>query len=419
MVSSSSKVSLSPQAARPKNRIRKFVESLLEEAGKNDKGLPRMDLSLGDPTALGLAPPAEAREAIVEAMDSLTTKQAHGYQHSCGSPAFREAIAKEIRPSLPTSSIFVTSGCSQALQFALVALAKGGSNVLIPNPCFPLYNTICEFANAEARPYALRADAGWEASFEDLEAKCDEDTCCLLVCNPGNPTSHSYTQDHVEALLRFAHRKRIPVVADEVYAHMTYSGEFQYMAEVATARLGRERPPILSCSALSKRFLVPGWRIGWLALYDDDSGSLSQGGIPMGIAALCQIGMTPNSLVQAAGPAILEKTPKSYHANLRTTMARGAEYCMERCRRCPGLECASEPKGAMYLFFKVPGSNDKAWTRDLLSEENVFCLPGTLFGSPGFVRIVSAAPMEILAEAWDRIERFTNRDYVQITTPGK
>lgn len=73
----------------------------------------------------------------------------------------------------------------------------------------------------------------------------------------------------------------------------------------------------------------------------------------------------------------------------------------------------------MYLFFKVPGSNDKAWTRDLLSEENVFCLPGTLFGSPGFVRIVSAAPMDVLVEAWDRIERFTNRDYVQITTPGK
>ncbi|QDZ24576.1 tyrosine/nicotianamine aminotransferase [Chloropicon primus] len=436
---------LGSMAARPKNRIRVFVERILRNAPKegevNEKtGVPypkRMDLSLGDPTALGLSPPQEAKDAVVEAIqgEALTTKQVHGYQHSCGSPAFREAITREIRPALGENAVFVTSGCSQALQFALTALAKDGSNVLVPNPAFPLYNTICEFVNAEARPYKLLSDRGWQSCLEDLEAKCDQDTCCLLVCNPGNPTSHSYSPDHIEELLRFAYRRGIPVVADEVYAHMTYQvqvggagssadeenggagdGDFQYMAEIAHSRLGSQRPPVLSCSALSKRFLVPGWRTGWLALYDDAGESLEKAGLYTGIAALCQIGMTPTSLIQAAAPVVLEKTPESYHRKLNLTMKKGAEYCLERCNRCPGLQCLSVPKGAMYLFFQVPTSNkevadamdsdDVKWCRELLEQQNVFTLPGVLFGSPGFVRIVSAAPMSVLEEAWNRIEDF-------------
>lgn len=427
------KVELSPLASRPKNRIRIFVEGLLQSArregepdSKTGEPLPkRLDLSLGDPTALGLAPPAEAEDAVVSAVKDglMTTKQVHGYQHSCGSPAFREAICEEISPGVSPDSVFVTSGCSQALQFALTALAKEGSNVLVPNPCFPLYNTICEHVGAEARSYSLLPERGWEACLRDLDAKLDDNTCCLLVCNPGNPTSHSYSQDHLCDLLRFAYDKRIPVVADEVYAHMTYDpraderSTFQWMADVASQQLGRNRPPVLSCSALSKRFLVPGWRCGWLALHDDAGRSLVQAGISNGIAALCQIGMTTNSMAQAAAPLVLRNTPQSYHDSLNETMRKGAAYCLERISKCEGLECPSEPSGAMYMFFRVPeargradgeggDSSDVVFCRDLLSEKNVFTLPGFLFGSPNFVRVVSAAPMAVLEEAWDRIEDF-------------
>jgi len=193
------------------------------------------------------------------------------------------------------------------------------------------------------------------------------------------------------------------------------------MAEVAFERLGRERPPILSCSALSKRFLVPGWRLGWLSLYDDAFESLKQAGVKEGVAALCQIGMTPSSITQAAAPAILANTPDQYHADLRATIKRGAKYCVERCRQCPGLDCVYEPQGAMYFMPRVDakafagklgGENPKGesadivWTKALLAERNVFMLPGTLFGAPDFARIVTAAPREVLCEAWDRIESF-------------
>ena len=70
---------------------------------------------------------------------------------------------------------------------------------------------------------------------QELERQCDEDTACLLICNPGNPTSHSYTADHLEELLRFAYKRRIPVVADEVYAFMTFDLDVKDEAKRAAA----------------------------------------------------------------------------------------------------------------------------------------------------------------------------------------
>jgi tyrosine aminotransferase len=435
-------VRVGPLAARPKNRIRLFVEDMLANATNTtcSEGRPlptRKNLSLGDPTALGLAPPQQALDAVVQAATAglLTTKEAHGYQHSCGSPAFRQSITDFIRPGIASDDVFVTSGCSQALQFSLATLCTEGQNVLIPCPCFPLYQTLCEFVGVEAKPYTLDASKDWEADMQELERQCDENTACLLICNPGNPTSHSYTPDHLEQLLRFAYKKRIPVVADEVYAFMTFdinkeekeekeAEGFHWMAEVALTRLGRERPPILSCSALSKRFLVPGWRCGWLALFDDANDTLRKASVHNGVAALCQIGMTTNSLIQAAAPAVLQQTPETYHKDLTETIRRGAKYCVDRCSKCPGLKCLAEPKGAMYFMPQVDQAGfsdlreleenevnkarndpmDVVFCRCLLQEKNVFMLPGTLFGAESFVRIVAAAPIQELKEAWDRIE---------------
>ena len=161
-------------------------------------------------------------------------------------PSLQEAICEEISPGVSPDSVFVTSGCSQALQFALTALAKEGSNVLVPNPCFPLYNTICEHVGAEARSYSLLPERGWEACLRDLDAKLDDNTCCLLVCNPGNPTSHSYSQDHLrpaEVRLRQAHsRRRRRVYAHDLRPKGGRRSTFQWMADVASQQLGRTGP---------------------------------------------------------------------------------------------------------------------------------------------------------------------------------
>merc|ERR1711937_817052 len=105
---------------------------MLKEAATTDaQGNPlpeRKNLSLGDPTALGLTPPQEALAAVLQAVmsETLSTKEVHGYQHSCGNPQFRRAITEFIKPGISEDNVFVTSGCSQALQFAMTALCSEG-----------------------------------------------------------------------------------------------------------------------------------------------------------------------------------------------------------------------------------------------------------------------------------------------------
>lgn len=499
-------VMVSPLASRPKNRIRAFVEGMKVQDKPGAKDAKRakkadaeakdtLNLSLGDPTALGLRPPREALEAVAQALTAdvaggaASVKAAHGYQHSQGSPAARASVASALRPSPPhgAEDVYITSGCSQALQIALTAVAGEAPSlglptrrVLMPRPCFPLYLTICEHIGAEPLYYDLDPSRGWEADLAQLEALCNESfdqkgtppphnakakdgtrqkatrssssssVACLLLCNPGNPTGHCYGRSHLAALCRLAMRVGIPIVADEVYADMAFKSQraaFHPVAEVAAevARATQQAPPVvMSCGAVSKRFLVPGWRLGWLGVYDP-SDLLKGSGVREGLASLCQIAMTPNSLVQNALPSIIANTPQTYHDTLLATLERGAAYCAARCAGCPGLEAMSPPQGAMYFMPKVQcarfaavikkyarhaepahDSEEKegkgrgldgvveplelVWCRALLAEEKVFVLPGDLFGIPTFVRIVSAAPVDgTLDKAWDRIEAFCKR----------
>ena len=410
-------------ALRPRNPIREIVEASTSTAGtaaaeKNQAAVRDvLKLSVGDPTAFGLGPPAAAREAVAAAARG---DGAHGYGHSCGRPAAREAVARDLArhgPEVAAEDVFLAAGCSQALQLALACLAGAGAgeaggpprNVLLPRPGFPLYATICEHYGVEARHYDLRPERGWEADAAQLGRLADARTAAVVVCNPGNPTGQCWSRQHLEQVVQACRELRVPLVADEVYADMAFNGgEF-----VSAAAVCRE-VPCLVAGALSKRWLAPGWRLGWLAVYDRD-GLLGPARVREGLARLCQITIGPCALIQEALPRILHETPAAFFQDTLATFEAGARYCCERLAAIDGLACPSAPQGAMYLMARVdldrfPGlADDVAFAARLLAEEGVAVLPGTCFGAPGFFRIVVAVPMGALERAWDRIGRFAAR----------
>lgn len=185
------------------------------------------------------------------------------------------------------------------------------------------------------------------------------------------------------------------------------------------SRTSPARRPRRGCPcALSKRWLAPGWRLGWTAVHDSPDGALAAAGVHAALLKLCQVSLGPSAPVQAAVPAILAATPEgcAWHRGVLAALEESAAVCVRRCRATPGLEVASEPEGAMYLMVRlVPGrlpgigSDDVALAGALLQEESVAVLPGRCFRAPGFFRVVFAAPAEVLEEAWDRIEAFCRR----------
>jgi tyrosine aminotransferase len=109
----------------------------------------------------------------------------------------------------------------------------------------------------------FKDENNWEADMEEMESLIDERTVSIVVNNPSNPCGSVYSKEHLTAIIKLAEKYALPIIADEVYGEMAFPGkEFFYMAELSPT------VPIISCNSLSKRFILPGWRFGWLALHD-------------------------------------------------------------------------------------------------------------------------------------------------------
>jgi len=402
------RVQCGDRAAGIRNPIREIMDTV---AGKENPTKSMISLGNGDPTLYPHLRPSETQvNAVVQV---ATSGHAHGYQPSQGNPASRAAIAEafsvpgRVKPT--ANDVFMTSGCSEALSHAIAALAAPGSNILLPRPGFPLYQVYCEYHGVEVRYYDLLPDAGWQIDVSSLAELADERTCALLINNPSNPCGAVYSHKHLTEVLGVAEELRLPVIADEVYAEMSFKEPFVACAAVTP------NVPVMSVCSLSKRWLAPGWRVGWITVYDSD-GALASAEVPETLLKLCQTSLGPSAPMQAAIPAIFDQVPLKWYSDALKALEESAQCCMRHCRSTPGLELAAEPQGSMYCMVRLQpealhgiGTDDVAFAGALLEEESVVVLPGKCFCAPGYFRVVYAAPPAVLDEAWARIGAFCKR----------
>eukprot|EP00300_Choanocystis_sp_HF-7_P030964 c39994_g1_i1.p1 GENE.c39994_g1_i1~~c39994_g1_i1.p1 ORF type:complete len:453 (+),score=89.67 c39994_g1_i1:36-1361(+) len=397
------KIRQSQRAARTVNPIRGVVEKI-DKRGNPEKAM--IDVSLGDPTKYGDAfvPPPNASVLLA----NFESRKHNGYLNSSGSPAVREVIASKFSfPNAPLTAddIVLASGASGAIEIALGALCDPGSNILVPCPGFPLYESIATSLGADVKRYPLDALRNWEADLEALEALIDGNTACIVVTNPSNPCGSVYSDAHLVAILAIAQRHGLPILADEIYEDMVFTGV--HYTPLATLT---QTVPVLSVGGTAKRYMVPGWRLGWLRLYDRGN-ALAE--VRVGCFQLAQLILGPCSLIQSVVPSLLQDTDEAYHRRNNAALEAGAMYCYDRLTKIPGLVC-TRPGGTLYLMClldmaKFDLGSDMVFVQKLLDEESVFVLPGQCFAYPNAFRIVTCPPRAALTEACDRIEAFCAR----------
>lgn len=115
---------------------------------------------------------------------------------------FNRAVAEYLSCNLPykltSDDVFITSGCTQAIDVALAMLARPGANILLPKPGFPIYELCAAFRNLEVRHFDLVPDKGWEVDLDAIDALTDQNTVAMVVINPGNPCGNVYSYQHLE-----------------------------------------------------------------------------------------------------------------------------------------------------------------------------------------------------------------------------
>ena len=365
-----------------------------------------LKLNIGDPIAYpGLPTPKHMVDAYVKALQDGN----NGYSPSYGLPQLRAAIAQdERRKGWPArqEDIYVCHGVTEALQIIFAATLEEDDVVLAPGPHYPPYMAYPQMYGAHTVEYKLKPNNGWKLDFDDIEAKMNQNVKLLVLINPNNPCGAVVGKDEIFRLLSIARKwPNCVIVADEIYDGLDFTGEQRSVASLSPD------VPVFVLNGVSKVYYAPGWRIGYLGIHDPKGRmQLVRDGIERLLRSrLCA--STPAQLGYLAGLDSDRSWMKSYSDKI----VRQRDLCISRINSIEGLEVQSSG-GAFYMFVKLTDAkwrdNDKEFVLQLLHEEHVLVVHGSGFSSDlgkGHFRIVYLPNLEILNEAFDRIESFLLR----------
>lgn len=338
------------------------------------QGRDVLHLEIGEPD---FPTPSHIVEAGLRALRGGATK----YAPAAGLPELREAIAHWAPArglAAGPDNVLVTSGAKPMLFYALMALVEPGDQVLIPDPGFPIYESLVRFVFG--RPVRYRVDPARRPAIDiaEIAGRITHHTTVLVLNSPHNPTGAVLDSETLVALAALVERHDLTVVSDEIYAQLVLDGEH---ASIATLPGMAERTLVVD--GFSKAYAMAGWRLGY-------------GIIPAPVVRHIErfiINTTSCAppFVQHAGVAALTG-PQQCVREMRDEYRARGDLLTRGLNGLAGVSCAA-PRGAFYAFPHIAGLLRRlAVTTDefaetLLQTFGLACLPGTAFGPGGVEHI--------------------------------
>ena len=314
---------------------------------------------------------------IVEAGSRALWSGATKYAPAAGLAELREAIAQWVSRhglSAGPENVLVTSGAKPMLFYALTALIEAGDEVLIPDPGFPIYESLVRFAFGRPVGYTVDAGRGRAVDAAEIARKISHKTKVLVLNSPHNPTGAVLDSATLQVLAQLVEHHRLTVVSDEIYSQLVFEGEHRSIASLPGMA---ERTVVID--GFSKAYAMAGWRLGY-------------GVLPVAMAHYIEryiINTTSCAppFVQHAGIAALTG-PQACVDDMRDEYRTRRDFLVASLNRLKGVSCAV-PRGAFYAFPNISGvlrrthAAVEQFADALLDTFNLACLPGTAFGKGG------------------------------------
>lgn len=353
--------------------------------------------------SLGVGEPDFVTSWSVREASILSLEQGYtSYTPNAGLLELRQEIAAYLRRKFhvdyrPETEILVTVGASQAIDLALRAILDPGDEVIVVEPSFVAYEPLVVLAGGTPVAVQTMGADGFQLHVAQLEQALTARTKAIIICSPNNPTGTVLRPAELEALARLAKEHDLLVIADEIYAELTYDGGYMSMAAVSGMR---ERTILIS--GFSKGFAMTGWRLGFAAAPED----ILQAMLKIHqYAIMCAPTMAQYGALEAL------RSGERDVAEMRSSYRRRRNYFVSSLNEI-GLPCHM-PGGAFYAFPSIrhTGMTSEQFAERLLIEEKVAVVPGSVFGQSGegHVRCSYASSLEQLQEAVKRIKRFLAR----------
>jgi aminotransferase len=380
-----------------------FTESVIREMTREALKYGAVNLSQGFPD---FAAPADIKRAAQGAI----ADDVNQYAITWGARDFRAAIAGKTKSYLkleidPETEITVTCGSTEGMIAAMMATVDPGEEVIVFEPFYENYAPDAILSDATARYIPLRPP-DWSFDRDELRAAFNEKTKAIIICNPNNPTGKVFTREELEFIAALCREHDALCFTDEIYEHILYPREDKEISHISMAQLEGMRERTVIVNSMSKTYSVTGWRVGYCIAPPAITGAIRKVHDFLTVGAAAPL--------QAAGAYALQ-LPQEYYDKLR------ADYTARRDLLLPVLERTGfrtfRPDGAYYIMTDISAFgfvNDVEFTRHLIREVGVACVPGSSFYSDPQrgaqqVRFCFCKKDETLHAAAERLEKLSTR----------
>ena len=358
----------------------------LEAMGKNI-----IHLEIGEPD---FDSPSYVISAAKKALDNGFTH----YGPAVGQPELREAIAihqgefngYDVSPD----SVIVTPGGKPVMFFSILALIEKGDEVIYPNPGFPIYESMINYAGGVPVPMKLEESKNFNANVEDLKNLITNKTKMIIVNSPNNPCGSVTAVEDLEKIAKLAIENDIVVLSDEIYKEMYYEGEHYSISRFEGMK---ERTIILD--GFSKSYAMTGWRLGYGIFPEFMIEAITK---LMTNSVSCTSVFSQMAAIEAI------KGPRDFTLNMMQEFRKRREIIFNGLNSIEGINCKL-PSGAFYAFPNISrtGLSSDDFANIALNDYGVALLSGTAFGEYGdnYIRISFANSEDNLSKAIERLSK--------------
>ncbi|SHE81731.1 aspartate aminotransferase [Marinitoga hydrogenitolerans DSM 16785] len=282
------------------------------------------------------------------------------YTHSAGLIELREAFSKYYKdnniPFTP-EEIIVTNGGSEAIIFALGAIADPGDEIIVIEPFYANYKGFAEMINVKLVPVRALPETGYAVpSINEFEAVLSNRTKGIIFSNPSNPTGAVYSEEELKTIVEFAKKHDLYIISDEVYREFTFDGT----KHISTMAFGEYNRTIV-VDSISKRYSACGARVGVFATKNRE---LYNQVMKMAQSRLC-----PPMIAQLGTIGLLEMD-KSYIESVYKEYDKRRLAVYEELSKIEGA-VFEKPKGAFYVSVKLPVDNSEKFVKWLLTDFSI------------------------------------------------
>lgn len=349
---------------------------------------------------LGIGQPDfKTPDHIVEAAAKALRDGHHGYTPANGIVECREAVAADIMArrgvTIDPDQVMIVPGGKVTMFFAILMFGEPGTEIIYPNPGFPIYESVINFTGSKPVPMALHEANNFSFSADEVLDLITPATRLLIINSPANPTGGYVPREELDKLAAgLEEHPHVAIMSDEIYDRMLYDGR-EHVSMLEYESLSDR---LILLNGWSKTYAMTGWRMGY--------GVWPKGLIEPATRLSINCHSCVNAAAQFAGIAALTG-PQDAVDEMVAAFDERRRVIMRELNQIAGFSCV-EPAGAFYAFPNISetGISARELQDRLLNEAGVALIAGTSFGAQGegYVRFSYANSTENILTAIERIK---------------